>query len=157
MITRENMARITVTLDPVDVDLLDRLAVLEGQNRSAELRSLLAQLRPMLRQTVEAFEAAAAARDLLTQEARTAQVSQFEQLLPEAQRVQDAYLGLLARLEGEATVAGVLKSDRPTCQNVVCWSADRHLDLMSDGSYECSTCGWNTDDDAPASNTGATD
>lgn len=126
MITPQNLSRVTVTLDPIDVDLLDRLGRLEGRNRSAELRSILAQMRPMIRQTVEAFEAASKARDMLTDQAKTSTVSQLETLLPEAQRVQDAYLGFLARLEGAATVAGI---EFP----------------LSD------------DDDAPASNTGATD
>jgi hypothetical protein len=100
-----NLIRVSLTLDPIDVDLLDRLGRLEGLNRSAELRSMLSQLRPMLRQTVEAFEAASAARDMLTAEASHAQVSQLEALLPEVQRVQDAYLGFMARLEGESAAA----------------------------------------------------
>lgn len=115
MITpEENKVRVTVTLDPVDVELLDRLAALEGLNRSAELRSLLAQVRPMLRQTVEAFEAALAARELLTTEAAQTSVSQMQKMLPEAQRVQDAYLGFLARLEGEAAAALASADPRPS-------------------------------------------
>lgn len=100
-----NLMRVSLTLDPVDVDLLDRLGRLEGLNRSAELRGVLSQLRPMLRQTVEAFEAAASARDMLTAEAAQVKVSELEQLLPEVQRVQDAYLGFMARLEGESAAA----------------------------------------------------
>jgi len=114
---------VTVTLDPIDVDLLDRLAALEGIKRSAELRSILTQLRPMLRQTVEAFEAAASARDMLTVEASNVKVSELEALLPEVQRVQEAYLGFMARLEGETAALDARRDD---------------------------------DDDAPASNTGAT-
>ena len=110
----ENMVRVTVTLDPVDVDLLDRLGRLEGLNRSAEIRSILTQMRPMLRQTVEAFEAAASARDLLTAVASAAQVSQLQQLLPEVQRVQDAYLGFMARLEGESAAAEAASDPRPS-------------------------------------------
>ena len=109
-----NMVRVSLTLDPIDVDLLDRLGRLEGLNRSAELRSMLAQLRPMLRQTVEAFEAAAAARDLLTAEASQAKVSELERLLPEVQRVQDAYLGFMARLEGESAAAEAADDPRPS-------------------------------------------
>lgn len=105
---------VTVTLDPIDVDLLDRLAALEGVKRSAELRSILAQLRPMLRQTVEAFEAAANARDMLTAEASAVQVSQLEALLPEVQRVQEAYLGFMARLEGEMAVLDSADDPRPS-------------------------------------------
>ena len=108
---KRSLVPVTVTLDPVDVDLLDRLAALEGVKRSAELRSILAQLRPMLRQTVEAFEAAANARDLLTAEASAVQVSQLEALLPEVQRVQEAYLGFMARLEGETAVLDARRDD----------------------------------------------
>lgn len=112
-----SVARITVTIDPVDVELLDRLAALEGLNRSAELRSILAQLRPVLRQTVEAFEAALAARDYLALSAQEANVSQLQQLLPEAQRVQDSYLGLLARIEGESAVAASIGDPDPRPSN----------------------------------------
>jgi hypothetical protein len=98
---KRTLMPVTVTLDPIDVDLLDRLAALEGIKRSAELRSILTQLRPMLRQTVEAFEAASRARDMLTAEASNVKVSELEALLPEVQRVQEAYLGFMARLEGE--------------------------------------------------------
>lgn len=110
----EELLRVTVTLPRVDVDLLDRLGRLEGQNRSAELRSMLAQLRPMLRQTVEAFEAAAAARDMLTSEAARAKVSEIEALMPEVQRVQNAYLGFMARLEGESAAAASAEDPRPS-------------------------------------------
>ncbi len=111
------MARVTLTLDPIDVELLDRLGALEGLNRSSEVRSMLAQLRPMLRATVEAFEAAAAARDRLTAEAANVHVSELEQLLPEAQRVQKAYLGFMARLEGEAAALGVAGDDEAPASN----------------------------------------
>lgn len=119
MITRnENgLVRVTVTLDPTDVDLLDRLAALEGLNRSAELRSMLAQVRPMLRQAVEAFEAALKARDMLSDSARESNVSRLNAMLPEAQRVADSYLGFLARLEGEAAVAATLDGDDPRPSN----------------------------------------
>jgi hypothetical protein len=111
---RDGLQPVTVTLDPVDIDLLDRLGKLEGLNRSAELRSMLAQLRPMLRQTVEAFEAAASARDMLTVEASQAKVSELEALMPEVQRVQDAYLGFMARLEGESAAAEFDADPRPS-------------------------------------------
>lgn len=109
-----NLVRVSLTLDPVDVDLLDRLGALEGKNRSEEIRAVLVQLRPMLRQTVEAFEAAAAARDMLTEEAAQAKVSELERLLPEVQRVQDAYLGFMARLEGESAAAEAQADPRPS-------------------------------------------
>lgn len=99
------VARVTVALDPVDVDLLDRLAKLEGSNRSAELRSILAQVRPILRGTVEAFEAALRARDQLNAAAASAAVSELEAILPDVEQLQNSYLGIIARLEGEAAAA----------------------------------------------------
>lgn len=101
--TKSNMMRVTVTLDPEDVDLLDRLAVLEGQNRSYELRTLLEQLRPTLWATVLAFEAAKKQRDELDQAAAKATLSQLQAMQPEAERMQTAYLGAMAKLEGLMT------------------------------------------------------
>ncbi len=95
-----NLTRVTLTLDPVDVELLDRLAALEGLNRSAELRSMLGQLRPVLRATVEAFEAATRQRDALEAAAGQVEISKLQQLMPEAERISGAYLGALARIEG---------------------------------------------------------
>jgi hypothetical protein len=111
---KRSLVPVTVTLDPIDVDLLDRLAALEGVKRSAELRGILMELRPMLRQTVEAFEAAERARDMLTAEAAQIQVSNLDALLPEVQRVQEAYLGFMARLEGEMAAAEELDDPRPS-------------------------------------------
>jgi hypothetical protein len=102
---RRNMMRVTVTLDPLDVDLLDRLAKLEGETRSHELRTLLAQLRPVLRATVEAFEAASRARDQLDFAAAQATLSELQQMLPEAEKMHASYLGAAAKLEGLATAA----------------------------------------------------
>lgn len=118
---KQNKMRVTLSLDPVDVDLLDRLAVLEGRSRSSEMQSILEQMRPMLRQTVEAFEAANRQRDAFNRAAAQAQIEGFEHLMPEVERLQNAYLGAMARLEGAAAAA----DPEP-------------------------------DDDAPASNTGAT-
>lgn len=102
---RSNLIRVSLTLDPVDVDLLDRLGRLEGQNRSAEIRSILEQFRPMLTATVEAFEAAHNQRLQLDEAMSSAALSQIEILMPEAQRLNDAYLGALSRLEGAAAAA----------------------------------------------------
>lgn len=117
-----SIARITVSIDPIDVELLDRLAKLEGQNRSQELRGILREVRPMLTATVEAFEAALEQRDKFTRAAADAAVTGLEALMPEVERLQSAYLGAIARLEGDA-------------------AARRAAD---------------EGDDAPASNTGAT-
>ena len=96
------MVRVTVTLDPLDVDLLDRLAALEESNRSAELRSVLVQLRPMLKATVEAFEAAMRTRDEFSLAAAQANILELQELLPEVQRIQAVMVGSMARLEGAA-------------------------------------------------------
>jgi hypothetical protein len=103
---RAGLVRVTVTLDSADVELLDRLATLDGGNRSSELRSMLQQMRPTIRATVEAFEGAMRAQEALTAAAGSAEVSKLQQLLPEAERLQDAYLGALARIEGLAAAAG---------------------------------------------------
>lgn len=113
------LVRVTLTLDPVDVDLLDRLARLEGQNRSQEMRGVLGQLRPVLVATVEAFEAALVQRDKFDEVAASAAISGLEELLPEVEELARRYMGAMSRLEGSAAAAAA--------------------------------------EDAPASNTGATD
>lgn len=106
-----NLSRVTLTLDPVDVELLDRLGKLEGLNRSQEMRSIMAQFRPMLRATVEAFEQALAQREKLGEAASSASVARLQQLAPEVERMQDTYLGVMARIEGLAASEGVLADD----------------------------------------------
>ena len=98
--SESSVVRVTLTLDPIDVDLLDRLARLEGVNRSQEVRSILGQVRPMLKQTVEAFEAALAQRDAFDEAAAAAAVAGLEALLPEAEALSNQYMGAIARLEG---------------------------------------------------------
>lgn len=100
------VARVTVALDPEDVDLLDRLARLEGKNRSYELRGILREARPVIRATVEAFEAAARQRDQFDALARSGFVSDLEALLPEVEAISRQYLGAMSRLEGHGTASG---------------------------------------------------
>lgn len=97
-----NVARVTVALDPADVDLLDRLSVLEGSNRSAVLRSLLAEVRPMLSQTVDAFERAQALRGQLDRAAAEAVVSDLQAIRGNVEAAGDQFLGAVAALEGLA-------------------------------------------------------
>lgn len=97
-----NLSRVTLTLDPVDVELLDRLGKLEGLNRSQEMRSIMSQFRPMLRATVEAFEQALEQREKFGDVAASASVARLQALLPEVERIQDSYLGAMARIEGLA-------------------------------------------------------
>jgi hypothetical protein len=95
------VVRVTLTLDPIDVDLIDRLAKLEGMNRSQELRGMLQQLRPMLQQTVEAFESALAQRDAFDLKAAELAISGLEDLLPEVEALSRQYIGALSRIEGK--------------------------------------------------------
>jgi len=99
------IARITVSIDPIDVELLDRLAAIEGLNRSAELRGILREVRPMLTATIEAFEAALRQRDEFTRLAADAAVTGLEALMPEVERLKETYMGAIARLEGDAAAA----------------------------------------------------
>jgi hypothetical protein len=117
MITPENLTRVTVTLHPQDVDLLDRLGKLEGANRSAELRGILEQFRPMLRQTVEAMEAVARQRVAFDETIAAASVEQLQALMPEVEKLQNAYLGAFARIEGAAAAAAVGEDADPRPSN----------------------------------------
>lgn len=96
------VVRVTVSLDPLDVDLIDRLAKAEGSNRSEELRAMLLNLRPMLKATVEAFETASAQRERLDQVVLDAGLQDLEALLPEVEKLRRAYLGAVSRIEGAA-------------------------------------------------------
>ena len=119
---RPNLVRVSLTLDPEDVALLDRLGKLEGMNRSQEMRGIMEQLRPVLTATVEAFESAVAQREKFDQAAATAAIQGLEALEPELEHLTRQFLGAMSRIEGASTAA-------------------------SDGD---------DDDNAPASNTGAT-
>jgi len=96
------IARITVSIDPEDVDLIDRLAALESKNRSAELRGLLRAVRPTLKATVEALEAAERAKGNFYQQAAEVALEDLTEVLPEVERIHSAYLGAISRLEGAA-------------------------------------------------------
>ena len=100
-----NLVRVTLTLDPVDVELIDRLGKLEGMNRSQEMRGILLHLRPMLVSTVEAFEGALAMRDKFDAAASAAAVAGLEELLPEVEELARRYMGAMSRLEGSAAAA----------------------------------------------------
>ena len=119
MITPENarMKRVTMTLDPIDVDLLDRLAVLEGRNRSEELRSILEQCRPMLAATVTAFEAARDQRDAFDVAARELAVQGLLVALPEIEKLSQTYMGAMSRIEGAAAAAAAVADDEAPGSN----------------------------------------
>lgn len=112
MITSDNrrMKRVTMTLDPVDVDLLDRLGVLEGRNRSEELRSILEQCRPLLAATVSAFEAARDQREAFDQAAQELAVQGLLVALPEIEKLTEQYMGAMSRIEGASAAAAAAAS-----------------------------------------------
>lgn len=95
------VVRVTLAFNPIDLDLLDRLARLEGLNRSQELRGMMQTMRPMLQQTVEAFEAALAQKDAFDQKAAEMAVTGLEDLIPEVEQLSRAYMGAMARIEGK--------------------------------------------------------
>ena len=104
--TDGNMVRVTVTLEPIDVQLLDRLAKLEGSNRSAQLRSLLVQVRPMISQLVQMFEGVLAQRETLDEALKNATVSEIEAIGPELEEISKRFMGAVAKLEGTQAAAG---------------------------------------------------
>ena len=112
MITSDNrrMKRVTMTLDPVDVDLLDRLGALEGRNRSEELRSILEQCRPLLAATVSAFEAARDQREAFDQAAQELAVQGLLVALPEIEKLTEQYMGAMSRIEGASAAAAAAAS-----------------------------------------------
>jgi len=104
VIHNENgLVRVTVTLEPIDVQLLDALARFEGQNRSAELRGLLVQVRPIMQQLVSTFTAAEKQRGQLNLAMANASVSDLESITAEAEEVGKKMLAMFAALEGAAT------------------------------------------------------
>lgn len=103
---QNGLVRVTVTLEAEDVRLLDAVARLDGQNRSAELRGLLAQVRPVLVQLVSTFEQVEAQRASLDTALVDASVSELEAIRPEMDQISRRFLGAMAKLEGHATAAG---------------------------------------------------
>jgi hypothetical protein len=99
----DGMMRVTLTLPPEDVHLLDRLAHFEGSNRSAEIRGLLLQVRPMLQQLVQTFTVAEQQRENLDQALLNATVSDMQAILPEAEDLNRRFIGMVAKFEGAAT------------------------------------------------------
>ena len=105
MTRNENgLVRVTVTLDPRDVELLDKLAALEGLNRSAELRSMLAQVRPMVEQVIATFDSVNSQREALDAAIAAATVSDLEAIGPEIEDIGRRFMGAMAKLEGLGAV-----------------------------------------------------
>lgn len=99
------MARVTVTLEPDQVRLLDRMAKVQQSSRSAELRSIIEAARPTLESVVQAFEGFVTQQGRMDEAIRTASERELAALLPELERIQSTFLGVMARLEGAAAVA----------------------------------------------------
>lgn len=99
------MARITVTLPPRDVALLDRMAKVQQSNRSAELRGIIELARPTIEAVVSAFESAIGQQSLMDEAIKGAAERELAQMLPELQKIQQTFLGVMARLEGAAAVS----------------------------------------------------
>lgn len=104
--------RVSLTLDPVDVDLLDRLAALEGSSRSEQVRVLLAHARPNLRQAVEMLEAAVTQRDEFLKVFGETAAAEFAELKPEIERIQNTLLGSMSRIEGALAAKSALDDPR---------------------------------------------
>lgn len=102
-IGKNGIVRFTASVEPEDLDLLDRLARLGDSNRSEQLRMLLESLRPTLSATVRALEAAQQAKESFLEQAGEIALEELTEALPEIEKVRTSLLGAMARLEGLAT------------------------------------------------------
>lgn len=118
----DGVSRITVSIEKQDVDLLDRLAALEGSNRSEQLRNMLESARPMIKATVEALEAANRTRDAFLDQAASYALGDLTDVLPEVERVSKVMLGAMSRLEGAAAARP------PSCNTGVTLNPPSHLE-----------------------------
>lgn len=100
-----NKVRVTLSLDPIDVALLDRLAALVDSNRSAQVREMLEASRPFLAATVEAYERAVQQREGFVKSATMATLAELEAIAPDVEKMGELYLGAMSRLEGAAAAA----------------------------------------------------
>lgn len=116
MITQDGggeLVRVTLTLNRVDVELLDQLAALEGSNRSAEVREILTGMRPSIAGVIRAFHAAAKAKEQLQTQLLAATASDLDAIRPDIEAIQQRFVGLVARLEG-AEAAREAADPRPS-------------------------------------------
>jgi Ribbon-helix-helix protein, copG family len=102
---QNGLVRVTVTLQPEDVAMLDELGRLEGSNRSEQLRGLLAQVRPMVEPVIAAFREAERSRRELDQKLVNATVTELEAIQPEVEEMGRRFMGMMAKLEGAAAAA----------------------------------------------------
>lgn len=97
------LIRTSLTLPEEDVRLLDRMAAHDGKNRSEMMRSLLAELRPMMTQLIDTLDAAKANRETFMGAIGAATLSEFEVLRVEAEKLDRQVVGALSRVEGALT------------------------------------------------------
>lgn len=104
-VSNRKLVPISVTLDPADIALLDRLAALDETSRSAALRTLLAGSRAALIEMVGILEDAVQARESLDETLAESVLTDF---LPELQKLSNMMLATSAAIEGqnEAAEAG---------------------------------------------------
>jgi len=99
------MARVTVTLLPEDVQMLDRMAAIQGTSRSAELRDIIDAARPVYTGIIAAFESAIAQKSRMDQAIMAATEGDLVRIAPELEKIQETFLGVMSRLEGAAAAA----------------------------------------------------
>jgi phage I-like protein len=106
-----------MTLPEEDIRLLDRMAALDGKNRSEMMRYLLAEMRPLMTQLIDTLDAANASRDKFMGTIATATLSEFEVLRVEAEKLDQQVVGALSRLEGAMTAKDAARAADPQAGN----------------------------------------
>lgn len=97
--------RVSLSLDPEHVELLDRLAAAQHSSRSAEVRTILEAARPVLESLVTTMEAVIHQKARVDEAIRGATEREVVGLMPEIERIQQTFLGVMSRLEGQAAAA----------------------------------------------------
>lgn len=99
-IGKHGIVRFTASVEPEDLDLLDRLARLDGTNRSEQLRVILSSLRPTLSATVKVLEKAERTKQNFLNQVSENALGDLNDVLPEVERISNTIIGAMARLEG---------------------------------------------------------
>jgi Arc/MetJ-type ribon-helix-helix transcriptional regulator len=99
------LLRTSLTLPEEDVRLLDRLAALDGKNRSEMVRYLLAEMRPRITQLVDILEFALANRDALLTGIGESSMEELQLLIPEVEKIDAQIAGAMSRVEGALTAS----------------------------------------------------
>lgn len=96
----QGMVRVTITLLPGDVELLDRVAALDGDTRSGLIRHMIESARPHLQNIAKAYGLLDQRRSDLEEALHSAGVKELEQIVPEVRELEAKTRGALAKLEG---------------------------------------------------------